>query len=225
MIKAKPKVQLGTKRGAPSVAEIDALMTAPMLDLVEAPTTESIMTTAQREADELFAEVEPPPLKSCPVCGSTRGKRAHRNHDVCRACTDAPDAVATRLAIAIGTVLRDQHSAAQRAQGAYLALSDEERSRYDAYMSLRSRDEVGDVLTEQERRRLNATNAAYSNSADTRISDALRRCRNEDECLFWANAALAGRLKERDVKFALLGNTLEDLGRKADADKLYQETR
>ena len=213
MIRAKHKVQL-SKVTQPPLSIVETAQT-----LFDAP---AVPTQAQTEIDQLFPEVEPPPLRGCPVCGSKRGKRAHRDHEVCRACTDTPGAIVARLGIAVATAQRDQHAAAQSAQAARAALIAQERDRYDAYMSLRSRADVGDVLSETEQRKLGATNAAYAGD-DPRISDALRRCRTADEVLYWANAHLEGRRRDRDVKVATLALALEALGRKADADKLYQE--
>jgi hypothetical protein len=214
MIKAKPKIQLSRKT-KPTPAEIDALFTAPSPE-------------AQAAVDDLFLpENTPPPdveevTKHCPTCGTQRGKPAHPAHAVCKGCVQAPQRVRERLEVAVAVALRDQHNAARAAQEAYLALSDEERNRYDAYMSLRSRDESADTLTEKERRRLDATSAAYTNRADPRVSDALRTARHADECLYWVNAALQAKCKSRDVLLASLALCLEDLGRKDDADKLYR---
>jgi len=121
----------------------------------------------------------------------------------------------------VATALRDQHAAAQAAQEAFDALTPEERERYDAYLLLRSRLDSGDDLTDLERRRLDATNKAYTNPQDTRVSAALRRARHADECLWWANAALLDRTKARDVVLATLGLCLESMGRQAESDNLY----
>ena len=225
MIKHKPKVQVGKAKTAPTIeaqAELDAIhdLFQPVTD----PTAKAIMRTAQQEADDLF---EPPAPtgnlgKGCPCCGTTRGQRAHRDHPVCRGCADAPQRVAERLGVAVGVALRDQHSAAQRATAAYAALDAIERTRYEAYAMLRSRMLAGEELTETERRKLAATSEAYDDRDNDRVSATMRRARVEDECLYWANLSLQGKEFARNTKLAMLGLCLEALGRKDEADALYQ---
>ena len=193
--------------------------------------------------------IAPPRPITCVVCGEKGVTPACSDehgtpHPVCSTCTNDPQSAGARLRNLRQALLTQQHDQARRAQTAWDALSDAEKDRWGAWYLMRENTQ----RSADDQRRYEATKAAYAlpyhaEAAEAlaqgvtpaevaehfgrdallgaRVPPALRAYSHEEECLYWANAALADEGPRLDIRLAQLGVCLEDMGRQSDADALY----
>lgn len=192
---------------------------------------------------ELFTEAPPavapsPRWRGCVVCGTKAAPRAAAGHDICVQCVAAPSLARARLATQRAALVNQQRAAARDAQAAWNALSEAERERWGVFALLRDRKHAGEALTPDERRKLDATHAAYAapdhpaaraalevgETLETikakfgaaallaaRIPPALRAYHGYEECLWWANEALEHGGRQIDLRLAQLEVCLEEM--------------
>lgn len=208
MIAPKAKVQVGRKRSAPSPAEAAALELFP-------PRAETAPLPPTRPA---------PVWRGCVCCGAKDALPAAVGHDVCARCTTDPAATAATLRAVWAAAVREMDAAGVAYKDAEASLDLAESPRWAAFCELWVIAEAG-MADEEQRRKVRATLDAYKAPAHPRITPALRRVWAAWESMWWADQAALGRKRQYEVKLAQLGLCLESLGRKAEADALYAQTK